>query len=148
MKSIFDKPTRDELINRINTLHENSTAQWGKMTLYQMLNHCTRWEEMMMGRLKCKRIFLGRLLGKMALKNALKDETPMMRNAITSPELIGQERYGDVAAEKVKWIALMEEHAQFTGPDFIHPFFGKMTREQVGYFVYKHTDHHLRQFNR
>ncbi len=26
MKTIFDKPTRDELINRINALNENSKA--------------------------------------------------------------------------------------------------------------------------
>jgi len=30
----------------------------------------------------------------------------------------------------------------------MHPFFGKMTKEQVGYLAYKHTDHHLWQFNR
>jgi hypothetical protein len=23
----------------------------------------------------------------------------------------------------------------------------KMTKEQAGYFAYKHTDHHVRQFN-
>lgn len=31
--------------------------------------------------------------------------------------------------------------------DFMHPFFGKITREQIGYLAYKHDDHHLRQFN-
>lgn len=30
MKTVFDKTTRDELINRINTLNENSIAQWGQ----------------------------------------------------------------------------------------------------------------------
>ncbi len=33
MKTIFDKLTRDELINRINTVNESSTAKWGKMSL-------------------------------------------------------------------------------------------------------------------
>ena len=37
------------------------------------------------------------------------------------------------------------EHFNVTG--FVHWFFGKMTREQIGQLVYKHTDHHLRQFN-
>jgi hypothetical protein len=45
MNSVFDKATRDELISRINTLNENSTAQWGKMNIYQMLKHCILWEE-------------------------------------------------------------------------------------------------------
>ena len=147
MKTIFDKTTRDELINRINTLTENSTAQWGKMNIYQMLKHCTLWEEMILGRVKCKRVFIGRLLGKMALKSSLKDDKPMMRNAVTSPELKVKEVDGDIASEKAKWIALIEEHAHFSNPEFVHPFFGRMTKEQVGYHTYKHTDHHLRQFN-
>lgn len=147
MKTIFDKTTRDGLIARINTLNENSTAQWGKMNVYQMLKHCILWEGMISGKIKCKRVFIGRLFGKMALKNVSKDETPMMRNAPTSPELKVKEGNGNVAAEKKQWIALIEEYAHFSTPGFVHPFFGKMTKEQVGYHAYKHTDHHLRQFN-
>jgi hypothetical protein len=147
MKTIFDKTTRDELINRINTLSENSTGQWGKMNIYQMLKHCTLWQEMVLGKIKCKPIFLGRLFGKMALKNTLKDERPMMRNAVTNPELMVKERNGDVASERNKWIALIEEQVHLPNVDFVHPFFGKMTKEQIGYHTYKHTDHHLRQFN-
>ena len=147
MKTIFEKATRDELIVRINTLNENSIAQWGKMNIYQMLKHCTLWEEMISGRIKCKRVFIGRLFGKMALKNVSKDETPMMRNAPSSSELIVKESGGDVASERTKWIASIEGYTHFSNADFIHPFFGKMTKEQIGYHAYKHTDHHLRQFN-
>ena len=50
MKSIFDKTTRGELINRINTVEQNSTAHWGKMNVYQMLKHCMLWEEMLLGK--------------------------------------------------------------------------------------------------
>jgi hypothetical protein len=32
MKTIFDDATRDELIQRINSLDEHKKAQWGKMT--------------------------------------------------------------------------------------------------------------------
>lgn len=147
MKTIYDKATRDELISRINLLNENSIPQWGKMNIYQMLKHCTLWEEMVLGRLKSRRIFIGRLFGKMALKSILSDEKPMMRNAITSPELKVKESNGNVASERTKWIALIQEQAQFSNPNFVHPFFGKMTKEQIGYFIYKHSDHHLRQFN-
>jgi hypothetical protein len=82
MKTIFDKTTRDELINRINTLSENSTAQWGKMNVYQMVKHNRLWVEMILGRRKCKRVFFGRLIGRMALKSSVKDDKPMMRNAV------------------------------------------------------------------
>ena len=146
MKSTFDKTTRDELIGRINMLNENSRAQWGRMNIYQMLKHCTLWEEMISGRKKYKRVFLGRLFGKMALKSVIKDEQPMRRNAPTIREFVIKGN-GDVLSEKAKWISLIEEHARFFNPDFVHPFFGKMTKEQIGVFAYKHTDHHLRQFN-
>ena len=52
MKIIFDKTTRDELISRISALNENSTPQWGRMNIYQMLKHCTLAEEMFLGKKK------------------------------------------------------------------------------------------------
>jgi hypothetical protein len=146
MKTIFDKSTRDSLIARIETLNENSTAKWGKMNVYQMLKHGVVCEEMYLGKTKHKRTLLGRLFGKMGLKNLLKDESPIGRNAPTSPAFKIAESSGDVAAEKKKWISLIEEYAHYPDSDLVHWFFGTMTKEQVGYFVYKHTDHHLRQF--
>jgi hypothetical protein len=71
----------------------------------------------------------------------------MMRNAVTSRELIVKEKNGNITSERTKWIGLIEEYANFSNADFVHPFFGKMTKEQIGYHAYKHTDHHLRQFN-
>lgn len=146
MKTVFDKATRDQLITRINSLNENSKAEWGKMNIYQMLKHCTLAEELYLGYSTHKRAFLGRLIGKMALKGMIKDETPMSRNAPTSPHFIVAETSGDIEVQKKRWIALTEEYAGFDKPEFVHWFFGKMTREQLGQFVYKHTDHHLRQF--
>ena len=148
MKTIFDKTTGDELIARINTLNENSRAQWGKMTVHQMLKHCISSEGMIFGTVKCKRVFLGRLIGRMALKGIMKDDKPMMRNAMSSPELVVKESGGDIAAEKAKWIALIKGHGHYAvPPGYVHPFFGVMTKEQIGILAYKHIDHHLRQFN-
>lgn len=147
MKTIFDNPTRDELIHRINTLNENSTAQWGTMNMYQMLKHCSLSEEMYLGKKTYNRVFMGRLFGQMALKNVLKDERPLMRNAKTPPELRIKETNGDFTSEREKWIGLIEEYKYFSKPDIVHWFFGTMTKEQIGIFAYKHTDHHLRQFN-
>jgi Protein of unknown function (DUF1569) len=145
MKTIFDKATRDELTARINMLTENRGPAWGKMNVYQMLKHCTLWEEMALGKKHFKRMFLGRLFGKLAKKDLMKD-VPMRRNAPTIPELRVRGT-GDMAWEKKKWIGLIEEYERYSNPDFIHPFAGKMTEEQVGRLAYKHADHHLRQFN-
>jgi len=147
MKTIFDNATTVELIKRISTLEENSQPQWGKMTVYQMLKHCRLWEEMIVGKLHCKRIFIGRIIGKMALKASLKDDKPMKPNNPSAPEVVVKETSGDIVAEKRRWITFIEQHKNFSNPDFVHPFFGKMTKEQIGQFAYKHIDHHLRQFN-
>ena len=147
MKTIFDKPTRDELIVRMKALDVNSTPEWGKMNLYQMVKHCTQWEQMIAGEIPCKRSFIGRIFGKMALKNFMKADKPIMRNAPTAPELKVTETNGDIAAQKAQWVALFEKNAQSPAPYFMHPFFGKMTREQIGCLAYRHIDHHLRQFN-
>jgi hypothetical protein len=146
MKTIFDKSIRDELIHRIHQLDENSKPGWGKMNVYQMLKHNTLWDDMITGKKKYRRAFIGRLFGKMALKGVLKDEKPLRWNTPTVPEfrITGN---GEVSSEKAKWITQIEAHAHFSNPDFIHPFFGRMTIEQIGQMAYKHADHHLRQFN-
>jgi Protein of unknown function (DUF1569) len=149
MKTIFDKDTRDGLISRINSISESNTAQWGKMNMYQMLKHCIIWDEWILGKNKniYKQTFIGRIFGKMALKDMLKDESPLRRNVPTLSELKVKETNGDVTSEKKKWVAFIEDYAYYSNPNFIHSFFGKMTKEQIGYLAYKHTDHHLRQFS-
>lgn len=146
MKSIFDTVTRDELIQRIHTIHADTKTLWGKMNAFQMARHCTYWNEMILGRLSVKRMFLGRLFGKIALKGVLKNDAPLTKNTPTSPELIITEKSGNFELQKKEWIDTIKEYEHLTTIDLIHPFFGTMTKEQIGWFVYKHTDHHLRQF--
>lgn len=145
MKTIFDQSTRDELTGRIQALDENAAPLWGKMTVYQMLKHCTLWEEMIAGNKKYKQVFLGRLFGKMAMKSFLDPDKPIPHSAPTIKDLIITGN-GDIAAQKKEWIARIGDQAHFSNDNFIHPFFGKMTKEQIGVMAYKHSDHHLRQF--
>ncbi|RYU90355.1 DinB family protein [Mucilaginibacter terrigena] len=147
MKTIFDKITRDELIDRINSLNGDNKAEWGKMNAYQMVKHCAVYENMMLGKVPFKRMFLGYIFGTMALKSLIKDEAPLKRNTPTVPSFIIKDTTGDISAEKKNWIALIEQYGLCTDYEVIHPFFGKINKEQIGYLVFKHTDHHLRQFN-
>ncbi len=147
MKTVFDQTTRDELIGRIDNLNENNKKEWGKMNVYQVVRHCRLWDEWVQHDKTTKQALIGRLFGRMALKNVLKDDSPLARNTPTLNAFKIKETGGDIASEKKRWIALINEYAQFSKPDFVHPFFGKMTKEQVGQMAYKHADHHLRQFN-
>lgn|SRR5215203_3335037 len=146
MKSVLDKATREELITRINMIDKYSQAQWGQMNVYQMLKHCRLCEELYLGKIKSKRVFMGRLFGQSALKNILNEDKAFPKNAPTSNIFKVKELTGDLTAEKNNWIALIEEYEKYS-IQFVHWFFGKMTKEEVGQFVYKHDDHHLRQFN-
>jgi hypothetical protein len=146
MKSLLDKSTREELISRINSLSEKNKALWGKMNVYQMIKHCTLAEDMMSGKTKIKRVFIGRLLGPMFLKKYLKDERHFDKNSPTSSLLVPIEASGDIEKAKQEWINKIQQYENYSDADIIHPFFGRMTKDQIGKFVYKHADHHLRQF--
>jgi hypothetical protein len=149
MKTIFDQSTRDELIRRINSLDPDSSAQWGKMNIYQMTRHGIIWDEWVLGinNPRYKQGFLGLIFGKMALKSNVKDDRPIQKNMPAGRGFTVKDKTGDLELQKKTWTERIAAYAHFSNPAFIHNFFGKMTREQIGYFAYKHTDHHLRQFN-
>ena len=146
MKTVLEKQVREEIISRINLLNSNSKPEWGKMNVSQMLQHCILCDEMFLGKKEYKRTFLGKLIGKWALKNMLKDEKPLEKNAPTSPYFKIAGSTANIEDEKHKWITLIKEYESFSGKDFVHWFFGPMTKEQIGQFAFKHTDHHLQQF--
>jgi hypothetical protein len=146
MKTILYKPNRDKLINRFSSL-DNNTAQWGKMNLYQMLKHCNNWNEWVLGKnnLVYKQEFLGLIFGKMALKGMMKDDRPMKKK-MPAGSFIIKEKEGDIALQRKLWVSLVAEYEHFSNTAFVHDFFGKMTKEEIGILAYKHMDHHLRQF--
>jgi hypothetical protein len=148
MKTIFDKNIRETLINRIEQIDEEKKAEWGKMNVFQMLNHNTYWNAWILGNddHTYKQAFMGKIFGKIALKKMIENEKPFDKNIPTSDQFKPKGLNGDLESEKSKWISLVTKYENYNNPNFIHDFFGKMTKEQIGILVYKHTDHHLRQF--
>jgi len=148
MKSIFNKTDRNEIIERIGTLNKNCMPGWGKMSVEQMVNHCILCEEYYFGKVAVKRSFLGRVIGKMALKSLLKPENSMLRkNSRSPPNLLVAGPENDLENQKNTWKALVERYNSYPNQYFSHWFFGKMTMDQLGQFVYIHCNHHLTQFN-
>lgn len=146
MKTIKNAQNRAALIARIETLTNAHTPKWGKMDTFQMVKHGIISEEMYLGKKTYKRLFIGKIFGKMSLKSILKNEDPMKQNQPTHPDfkITGT---GDLDQAKKQWISLLQEYETSNNTTFVHPFFGKMTPDQIGKYVYKHADHHLRQFN-
>ena len=107
MKTIFDQPTREELIQRIQLLSESSKPSWGKMNIYQMMKHCVLCEEMYLGKRTYKRSLIGRIFGRIGLNQIIRDDKPLKPNSPTSPAFKIKETTGDVSTEKNKWISLI-----------------------------------------
>jgi hypothetical protein len=148
MKSIFDTKTRTEILGRIDSLNKESKAAWGQMKVAQMIRHCALCEEYYHGNFEVNRSFLGRLIGKKVIGKILKDDlSGFQKNAPTSPQFKVVNNVEDIAVEKAKWRSLIEQYRAFDKDYFIHWFFGKMSKEQLGQFIYKHCDHHLKQFS-
>lgn len=148
MKTIFDRTTTEQLITRAKNINNNSKPQWGKMNAYQMLVHCNKNMELLQSKRTYPRLFMGRIFGKLALKSTLKNDKPMSKNSPTHPDLVIKKQ-GNVEDIRAQFINNLTDYLNRKPSDykhFIHPFFGKMTIEQVGQWEYKHIDHHLRQF--
>lgn len=129
MYNITDKDIADQLLNRIKLLQAGSRPLWGKMNVYQMLRHLIMWEEMAMSKTLYKQSFIGRIFGKIALKDMLK-EGPVKQNLPTVPGFV-QPGNGDIVAEREILIALITEHTQYH-QGFLHPFFGKLSADEAG----------------
>ncbi len=55
----------------------------GKMNQYQMIKHCTTWNDWVQGngKYQYRQEFLGKLFGKMVLKGITRNEKPLGKNA-------------------------------------------------------------------
>jgi len=147
MRTIFDDDARRELTGRLSLLTVGNRPLWGKMEPAQMVKHCRLWEEMIHENKLYRRPLIGRLIGPLILKNVLKSPE-FRKNSPTIPEMLVTDTDIDLDDERHKLIALVNGYPGYNQPDnsFIHPFFGKMTREQIGKMAYLHLDHHLKQF--
>jgi hypothetical protein len=73
---------------------------------------------------------------------------PWPKGAPTAPELLARTDNLDLKAEKAEFRVLAERLAAKSAADRWpeHPAFGSLTHKAWGVLKYRHTDHHLRQF--
>ncbi len=148
MKNIFDQKTTAELIGRINSLTPETRPLWGKMTVDQMLAHCSIAYEMALTTKHPKPNRLMRFLLKTFVKNGVVNEKPYPKNSRTAPVFIISDRR-NFEKEKNQLIGFLEETqrlgaAHFEGKESLS--FGPMTSGEWNNLFYKHLDHHLTQF--
>jgi len=149
MKSILDTSTLNKSIKRVENIHKDVVPVWGKMNAAQMFQHLNKSIEFLFTDEKVKRMFVGRIIGKAILKKALKEGVPITKNSPTAPNFVSNNSV-NFEIEKDLFLKRLYQFSNFTEADFegkIHPFFGKMTGNQWNILIYKHLDHHFKQFN-
>jgi hypothetical protein len=148
MKNLFEAARVTEVKERISHLKPDSERQWGKMTAAQALAHCSAAMEMAVGDSIPPRMFVGRIIGRLVKPLALGNDEPMRRNSPTAKNLVVQDDR-DLALEQRRLCALIDRFAG-AGPagctTHPHSFFGPLTPQEWSTLLYKHLDHHLRQF--
>jgi hypothetical protein len=144
--SIYSKSDTEKIIARIHSLTTENKAIWGVMNVDQMVKHCIAAVEVAYGEKEVEVKWMMRLLGRL-VKNKIFN-SDFQQNSPTAKEFVFSGSY-DLEASK---LILIEKFSRFSneGKEAIavmnHPFWGKMTYEDWDKLMWKHIDHHLRQF--
>jgi hypothetical protein len=145
MKTIWEQDARLELVRRINLVTAETKPVWGRMSAGRMMRHLAQGIAMANGTLAVKpkklpvRFF--------PLKQLLLYVVPFAKGLPTAPELLeGDDTSVDAArADLLRGLDDFLKRANDTSfPD--HAAFGRMSKRDWGVLVYRHSDHHLRQF--
>jgi hypothetical protein len=144
-KSIFNQPEYSDITARISKLTAASQPLWGKMNVGQMLAHCNKVHEQALGKATVgkKPNFLLRFI----IRKVILSPKPFKPGLPTGPDFVITDPK-EFGKEKQEIIASLEEIYKRgkKGTWGEHPAIGKLTSDEWGYTMWKHLDHHLRQF--
>jgi hypothetical protein len=145
MRTIFDPIARASIVTRIQNADATSKPRWGKMNVEQMLTHLVGSLRMALGELHAAP---KKLLFRYApLRQLIVYVLPWPKGSPTAPELLPSES-AKIEDSRLALVQLVERvgtsTAQSGWPD--HPAFGRLGRRAWGVLVWRHVDHHLRQF--
>ena len=146
-QSLHDPAVREAIRARVAAVRPDAARRWGKMTVDQMLWHCSQGMGQALGTVPSvpfKAVPLPRGLLMFAVFNL-----PWPKGAPTAPELVAASHY-DFEAERARCLAAIDQIAakSIDSTDWgISPPFGALTGAQWSRLIAKHLDHHLRQFS-
>ncbi len=148
MKNLYDPSLVLEVTERLERLRPDSPRLWGTMTAPQAVAHCSVGFEWALGDTRPPRMLLGRIVGGFVKRMVLRNDEPLRRNSPTAPGLVVADQR-ELDTERTRLRALINRFSA-AGPEGCttnpHSFFGRLTPEQWAVLMYKHVDHHLRQF--
>jgi hypothetical protein len=146
-KSIFDAGVIDELMDRVSGLAAEDRAKWGKMNPTEMLSHCNKaiHKTLSWDRKLRKATFKQHMVKWMALyifprfpKNVKTSSAFETHGNVSNLEFENQK-----SMYKELLLKLQHLDKSLSAP---HPYFGPLTHQEWGLVIWKHLDHHLKQF--
>ena len=146
--NIFTTETTLQLHSRIDKLNPNSPALWGKMNVSQMLAHCCMPYLQVLGLNNQAPPALMKLLVKLLFKKSMTNTVPYKPGLPTAPAFVMKdEKEFEVEKNKLKSL-LKEAHEKGANwyDDRAQVSLGKLSTQEWNNLLYKHIDHHLRQF--
>jgi hypothetical protein len=148
MKNLYQDETLAEVHARLAAMTPAAERQWGTMTVAQMLTHCSIGLEWAVGERVPPPLVVEPQMAETLKRKVLGNDDPMRRNLPAPPGTeVRDDR--DFEAERVRLGGLLGRFSS-SGPagctTHEHTYFGKMTGEEWASVMYKHVDHHLRQF--
>ena len=147
MNNLYEAADRQKILERLGRLREGATRQWGKMDPAQMCAHCVAALEVGAGDVVKQHSFIGKVLGRF-VKGSLLGEKPFSKNSPTDPSFVVTDPR-DFARERARLVEIVRrfgEEGASAADGRMHSFFGRLKGDEWGVLMYKHLDHHLRQF--
>jgi len=151
-QSMWDADARREILTRFSRLDPAAAPRWGRFTAHAMVAHLIDAARMALGTLPVRRSRgpIPRIVRLPGVRHLFVYALPFPRNAPTARELLTTTP-GSWDADVATFTSLVDELARRAGDSSTrwpeHPFFGPLTRKDWGVLGYRHSDHHLRQFD-
>lgn len=143
----FAPDTIQGLLARLDSLGPDSRARWGKMDVAQMLAHCCTPYEQLRGE-KGGGPWILKVLARAFFKRGIVGDAPFKHNLPTSPvfRIVDPRDFERERARLKGFIASShgEGRAAFEGRT--HVTFGVLSATEWSNLLWKHLDHHFRQF--
>jgi len=146
MKSLFEEDSRAEVLRRIAGLTPQSARLWGRMTVGQMVAHCSDQLRLSLGDLGS-----GPARGPMRfppLRRLILHRLPWPKGRAQAPPELFTTAPASLDGDREALGVLIERFGRATpeGAWPHHPKFGNLSGRDWGVLGYRHLDHHLRQF--
>jgi Protein of unknown function (DUF1569) len=147
MRSLFEPASKQSILERLAALSPGAPRQWGKMDASQMMAHCSVALEAGTGDRPLKQKLIGKIFAPF-VRSSFLGEKPFGKNGPTDPTFIVTDKR-DFVKEKERLAGLVDRFCE-RGPSEAgkntHSFLGRISGDDWGVIMYKHIDHHLRQF--